>query len=132
MQGSAATHIFLLEQLLQRCVAQAAQHRLPVFFANAALALAELASQHQPQPAGAPTSAGVAVLRAVGEPRLAFSVSEAKGGKRAESGAVQVQRTVVTGVSPAAVVCNPAPSLWFLFEQGRCWLMYDVASVCAK
>eukprot|EP00892_Ulva_mutabilis_P000945 jgi/Ulvmu1/10851/UM007_0025.1 len=104
MQGSAAKHIFLLEQLLQRCVAQAAAQRLPVFFANATLALAELASQHQPQPAGAPTTASVAVLRAAGEPRLAYSVSEGKGEKRAEGGAVQVQPGVATGVSPAVVV----------------------------
>lgn len=104
MQGSAATHLFLLEQLLQRCVAQAAAQRLPVFFANAALALAELASQHQPQPAGAPTTAGVATLRTAGEARLVYSLPEAKGEKRAEGGSVQVQSTVVTGVSPAAVV----------------------------
>lgn len=104
MQGSAATHLFLLEQLLQRCVAQAAAQRLPVFFTNATLALAELASQHQTQPAGAPTTASVTVLRTAGEPRLAYSASEGKGEKRADGSSVQVQPAVVTGVSPAAVV----------------------------
>jgi hypothetical protein len=112
MQGPAATHLHLLEALLQRCVAQAATHRLPSFFANGVLALAEHATLHQPQPSGAPTAADVAALATSGETRLTFCPSESKGEKRGALTAAptdnESQNTTVAvrRASPACVVRN--------------------------
>ena len=110
MQGPAATHLHLLEALLQRCVSQAAIHRLPRFFANGVLALAEHATLHQPQPPGEPTAADVAALATVGEPRLTFCPAGDKGDKRPTLGATAVDEAAqhatvaVRRPSPACVV----------------------------
>lgn len=110
MQGPAATHLHLLEALLQRCVAQAALHRLPTFFANGVLALAEHATLHQPQPSGAPTTAYISALATAGEARLTFCPVDSKGDKRGAlapepaSGEAQHACVAVRRASPACVV----------------------------
>ena len=110
VQGPAATHLHLLEALLQRCVAQAALHRLPRFFANGILALAEHATLHQPQPAGAPTAADVSALTTAGEPRLTFCPAADKGERRAAAAAAPLDESAqhatvaVRRPSPACVV----------------------------
>jgi hypothetical protein len=112
LQGPAAMHFHLLEALLQRCVAQAAQHRLPAFFANGVLALAELGTQHQPQPAGAPTVAAVALLTTPGERRLTFCPSDgSKGDKRSEPLQDTPATTVTHCASPACMVRMRRPPL---------------------
>ena len=100
MQGVAPTHMHLLELLLHRCAAQALEHRLPVFFANAVLAHGDVAVAHQPQPAGAAPQSAVAALCRAGGGRLVFSGVE-RGDDDTGSG---VERREVAGLSPAAVV----------------------------
>ena len=107
VQGVAPTHFHLLEQLLNRCIAQALEHRLPAFFANATLALAELCTTHQVQPAAAATDAAVHMTTRKGCGRLFYSTTERSEGGGDAAAPLAVERKALTGVSPAAVVRAP-------------------------
>lgn len=110
VQGEAATHFHLLDQLLNRCVAQSLEHRLPAFFANAALALAELATTHQVQPSAAATDATVHMTARKGYGRLFYGTTERSDATGEAAPPLAVERKALTGISPAAVVRVKPPS----------------------
>jgi hypothetical protein len=108
MQGVPATHFHLLVQLLSRCIAQALEHRLPLFFATALVAISELGVTHQAQPAGAAQESSVSMCVCKGSNRLSYTSIErgADSGAESTGGAALGWRSLV-GISPAAVVRFP-------------------------
>ena len=105
MQGIAPTHFHMLALLLTRCAEQALEYRLPQFFANALLALGELAATHQTQPKEAATGAVVTELTARGGGRLTYCTADRADGAAAGTAAAPgVERRSRSGVSPSTVV----------------------------
>jgi hypothetical protein len=105
LQGVPATHFHLLVQLLSRCIAQALEHRLPMFFAAALVALSEVVTTHQAQPAGAAPERSVCMTVCKGRNRLSYTCIERSidGGADGVGRALLEWKTLV-GISPAAVV----------------------------
>jgi hypothetical protein len=104
----APTHIHLLELLLYRCVVQALEHRLPIFFAYATLALADLSTTQQAQPTGAATASTVTVMSRKGGGRLCYAAVDRADGAH-DSAPLGVERSAVSGISPASVVRCQGP-----------------------